>query len=166
MRNILCIEILSNDVYIEYTNGDIQYTSFTQAKKILSKGSYDSIKFSCIDSKRSVDFLNSLLHKYTIINAFNSLQFLSKKETLHLIDRIKKGVKRKGYIIIAGFSVDDPLYKKTIVKNRCFFDLQELKKIFSNFNIIFYKEAIIKDKGHPGNPKPHTHGVVKIIAQK
>jgi len=68
LKNILCIEILSNDVYIEYIDGDIQYISFTQAKKILSKESHDSIKFSCVDSKRSVAFLNSLLHKYTIIN--------------------------------------------------------------------------------------------------
>jgi len=67
LKNILCIEILSNDVYIEFTDGDIQYISFTQAKKILSKEFY-SIKFSCIDSARSVAFLNSLLHKYTIID--------------------------------------------------------------------------------------------------
>jgi len=68
LKNTLCIEILSNDVYIEYTNGDIQYVSFTQAKKILSKKSPNSIKFFCVDSKPSVDFLNNLLHKYEVFN--------------------------------------------------------------------------------------------------
>ena len=68
MKNILCIEILSNDVYIEFINGDIQYMSFTQAKKILSRESHNSMKFFCTDSIRSVDFLNSLLHKYEILN--------------------------------------------------------------------------------------------------
>lgn len=68
LKNILCIEILKSDVYIEYSCGNIQYISFTQAKKILLKELHTSIKFSCCDSTRSVTFLNSLLYKYTIIN--------------------------------------------------------------------------------------------------
>ncbi len=76
--------------------------------------------------------------KYGIINVFNSLQFLPKKEALKLIDRIKKAVKDKGYVIISGFTVGDPLYKKMGDGDRCFFEHQELKKIFSDFNVIFY----------------------------
>lgn len=104
--------------------------------------------------------------KYTIINAFNSLQFLSKKEALKLIDKIKKNIKNKGYIIISSFTVDDPLYKKTVSNSRCFFEPRELKKIFSKFSILFYDEKEMLDKGHSGSPAPHKHSVVKIIAQK
>lgn len=58
--------------------------------------------------------------KYVIINAFNSLQFLPKQDALKLIDKIKKNIKNKGYIIISSFTEDDPLYKKDVYSNRCF----------------------------------------------
>ena len=109
---------------------------------------------------------NIIKDKYAVINVFNSLQFLLKKEAVKLIGRIKEAKKDKGYIIISGFTIDDPLYKKTSNSNRCFFELQELKKIFSDFNIIFYEEKIIEDKGHSGSPKLHAHGMVEMIAQK
>lgn len=109
---------------------------------------------------------NIAKNKYDIINAFNSLQFLPKKTALKIIEDIKYNIKNNGYVIISGFTVDDPLYKKINNDKRCFFESQELRKIFSDFNIIKYKEDIIKDKGHPGSPEPHQHGVVKIIAQK
>jgi tellurite methyltransferase len=109
---------------------------------------------------------NIAKNKYDIINAFNSLQFSPKKTALKIIEDIKCNIKDSGYVIISGFTVDDPLYKKMNNNKRCFFESQELRKIFSNFNIIEYKEEIIKDKGHPGGLEPHQHGVVKLIAQK
>lgn len=122
----------------------------------------DNINLFCGDIKN----FNIKKNKYDIINAFNSLQFLPKKETLKIIENIKNNIKNNGYVIISGFTIDDPLYKKTNNEKRCFFEPQELKKIFSDFNIIGYEEKIIKDKGHPGSPEPHLHGVVKIISQK
>ena len=103
-------------------------------------------------------------NKYTIINAFNSLQFLLKKDALKLIEKIKKSVKSRGYIIVSGFTVHDPFYKK--MNSSCCFEPQELRKIFSDFNIIFYDEKEILDQGHPGMPDPHKHNVVEMIAQK
>ncbi|PIT93968.1 hypothetical protein COU00_01495 [Candidatus Falkowbacteria bacterium CG10_big_fil_rev_8_21_14_0_10_43_11] len=105
-------------------------------------------------------------NKYVIINAFNSLQFLPKKEAVKIIEIIKKNIKNGGYVIISGFTINDPLYKKINNDKRCFFEPQELKKMFSDFHIILYKEEIIEDKGHAGSPEPHKHGIVKMIAQK
>lgn len=122
----------------------------------------DNINLFCNDIKN----FNITKNKYDITNAFNSLQFLSKKEALKIIEDIKCNIKNNGYVIISGFTVNDPLYKKMNNDGRCFFESQELRKIFSDFNIIEYKEDIIEDKGHPGSPEPHQHGVVKIIAQK
>ena len=65
-KNILCIDILKNDVYIEYTNGDIEYVSFTQAKKTIILNSASSITYECVDNEKSVTFLNSLLTRYYI----------------------------------------------------------------------------------------------------
>lgn len=121
-----------------------------------------NINLFCKDIKS----FNIKKNKYAIINIFNSLQFLPKKEAIKLIYKIKKTIKNKGYIIISGFTVSDPLYKKMNNGNRCFFKPQELKKLFSDFNIIFYEEKIILDKGHYGSSEPHRHGIVKMIAQK
>jgi len=109
---------------------------------------------------------NILKNKYDIINAFNSLQFLPKKEVQEMIENIKSNIKDKGYVIISGFTTYDPLYKKINNEKRCFFKPQELKNIFFDFHIIEYKEKIIEDKGHPGSPEPHQHGIVQLIAQK
>lgn len=65
-QNILCIEISKNDVYIEYTNRDFEYISFTKAKKLIFSTMSPNIKYFCADSERSVAFLNSLLTKYKI----------------------------------------------------------------------------------------------------
>lgn len=103
--------------------------------------------------------------KYSIINAFNSLQFLSKIDGLKVINNIKKNLRINGYVIISGFTVFDFFYnKKNLTK--CFFNQNELKDIFSNFNIIKYQEIIIEDKGHEGFNKAHKHAIVQIIAQK
>lgn len=65
-KNILCIEISKSDVYIEYTNRDFEYISFTKAKKIIFNTLSVEFKYSCIDSEKSVNFLNSLLTKYLL----------------------------------------------------------------------------------------------------
>ena len=65
-KEILCIEILQNDVYIEYINGDIQYLSFTKAKQIIYASHQAKFKFSCMDHEKSNTFLNTLLARYKI----------------------------------------------------------------------------------------------------
>lgn len=69
-KNILCIEISKKDVYVEYTNRDFEYISFTKAKKLIFSTTSPNIKYFCIDSERSVNFLNSLLTRYKIQNDF------------------------------------------------------------------------------------------------
>lgn len=104
-------------------------------------------------------------NKYTIINAYNSLQFLSPKDARQLICKIKKALKNKGYVIISSFTTADSLYKKKS-RCRCFFEPQELKKLFSDFSLVFYREKEVTDKGHPGCPGPHKHSLVQVIARK
>lgn len=68
IKNILSIDIMKSDVYIEYTNRDIEYVSFTKAKETIKSLLPKKFLFSCIDSERSVNFLNSLLIRYKIKN--------------------------------------------------------------------------------------------------
>ena len=60
------MDILKNDVYLEYTDGDIEYVSFTKAKQIVYSFSQEKFIFSCSDEERSNKFLNSLLGRYKI----------------------------------------------------------------------------------------------------
>lgn len=65
-KNILCIEISKNDVYIEYINRKFEYVSFTKAKIIIFTNLSANLQYSCADEEKSVAFLNSLLTRYTI----------------------------------------------------------------------------------------------------
>jgi tellurite methyltransferase len=104
-------------------------------------------------------------NKYAVINAYNSLHFLAKKDALRIIAEIKKLLKNKGHVVISCFFTKKPLAKKVYDKH-CFVGAGELRKIFSDFEIIFYEEKTIEDKGHPGSPELHWHNVVKMIARK
>lgn len=121
-----------------------------------------NINLFCSD----IENFNITKYKYNIINAFNSLQFLPKEKSFKIIENIKNNIKNNGYVIISGFTINDPLYKKTNSDKRCFFMPKELKNLFSDFKIIEYKEKTYKDSGHPGSPEPHQHGIVQLIAKK
>ena len=66
MEQVRLIEIGSKDVYLEYSNGDVEYLSFTNAKKKIYKLCSDKINYSCVDTQKAVDFLNSLLARYKV----------------------------------------------------------------------------------------------------
>ena len=122
----------------------------------------DAIELFCEDIK---DF-NIEKDRYQIINAFNSLQFLEKNEALAIIQKMKEALKKDSFVIIAGFTKDDPLYQIPANQHRCFFEPGELKRLFSDFEIILYEEKLIDDHGHVGYEEPHQHGVVRLVAQK
>jgi SAM-dependent methyltransferase len=102
--------------------------------------------------------------KYDVVQAHNSIQFLELESGFKAIARMKFSVKKGGYVIISAFTVADPSYSKN--SESCYFAPNELKEAFHDFKIIFYKESVKNDKGHPGLPWPHKHGLVKMIAKK
>lgn len=103
--------------------------------------------------------------KYDVIICRNVLNFLDKDIALELICNIKNNSKTGSYIIIDVFTKNDPSFLKGS-KFSCYFEEQEMLKIFSNFRVVYYLENIILDNGHPGFELPHEHGVSKIIVQK
>lgn len=103
--------------------------------------------------------------KYDVIICRNVLNFLDKKISLELINSIKNHSKIGAYIIIDVFTKNDPSFLSNN-KFNCYFEEQELLKIFSDFKVVYYLENIILDNGHPGFETPHKHGVSKIIVQK
>ena len=53
-------------------------------------------------------------------------------------------------------------YSDKMQSYRYFFNQKELKKLFEDYNILYYKEYLQED----AHPEPHQHGIVEIIAQR
>lgn len=116
--------------------------------------------------------------RYTFISAMNSLNFFSKEEFSALIENIRQGLKKEGVCVIAMFTNNDPMCEEVKVKTGGTFENDmgkkwyfpapnELKKLFEkDFTILFYVEAVVEDKGHPGNQEPHQHAVARIAVKK
>ena len=103
--------------------------------------------------------------KYDALFCRNVLNFLNKENALKIIHNIKINSKIGSYIVVDVFTKNDPSFLSDN-KFNCYFEEQELLKIFSDFKVVYYLENIIFDNGHPGFEAPHKHGVSKIIAQK
>ncbi len=140
---------------------DSSQVAIDQIETIKNEQKLNNLKLICSNIKK-IDMPNN---KYGVIICHNVLSFLDKKEALNIINKIKNGLKNKGFIIISGFTKNDPsFHSNNKLKN--YFEEQELLKIFNDFKILYYLENIILDPGHIGFLSPHKHGITKIIAQK
>ena len=52
------------------------------------------------------------------------------------------------------------------MKNKNLVDNGELSKMYSNWEIISYKEYVSKEEKHGKNGKLHTHAISFLISQK
>lgn len=55
---------MEKDIYIEYSNGDFEYLSFTKAKNLILRELPNVLNYTCVDKEKSINFLNNLLTKY------------------------------------------------------------------------------------------------------
>ncbi len=130
-----------------------------EAKK--NKFSFNNLEPVCGDI---IDF-EIIKDKYDVIICRNVLNFLNKDKALKIVNSIKNNSKIGSYIIIEVFTKNDPSFVSDN-KFNCYFEEQELLKIFLEFKVVYYLDNIISDNGHPGFEAPHKHGVLKIIVQK
>ena len=118
-------------------------------------------------------------NKYSLIIAIAVLDFFKKSEIESLAEKIKKALIKNGIIYLKVFSIKDPFLNKIkkinlepIEENtfylpkariyRHFFTKEELKKMFSEFEIIQLKERKIRDYSHG---QPHFHQVITFVAK-
>jgi SAM-dependent methyltransferase len=127
----------------------------------LKKFDYKNLEV-ILDDIRSFSITKS---SYDVVICRNVLNFIDKKDANKKIEEIITNISKGSYVIIEVFTNNDPSF---LGENRfaCYFEEQELLKIFSSFKILYYLENMILDQGHPGFPAPHRHGVARIIAQK
>lgn len=162
----------------EVTAIDINPQNIKQLKNLSSQ-----FKLNFDIKKIDVRKFKFLTKKYDLILAIQSLIWTRKSEFLEIIKNIKTSLKINGVAIISGFTIKDPSYlnlksiKTPIEKNTFysqsekrfwqFLEHQELKKYFQeNFEILYYKEKLVKDKPHDKISHPHCHVIAEIAAKK
>jgi len=117
--------------------------------------------------------------KYSIIICAWVLNFFKKKDIENIIRKMKKGIKKNGFVYISVFSLIDPSYKRSkkkyckIAKNTFYnqekeyymhyFTKKELLSFFKNFTPIYCVEGTELDITHS---KPHYHGLIIYMGKK
>lgn len=102
--------------------------------------------------------------------ALTSLEHMEYDYLCNAVQEIKRVLKIGGYIYAMVFTEDDPGYKKD-VKNasecslfiKHYFKKNELKQMFSDFDILEYSEYLKEDDTHG---PIHYHGKAKLFARK
>jgi cyclopropane fatty-acyl-phospholipid synthase-like methyltransferase len=100
------------------------------------------------------DLNNFKINKvFDIIMAVAVFHFLEKEKTIELIKEIKKKTNKEGINVIVGFLEDTPKELRSSFKKG------ELKRIYSDWKIVEYKEYKEKDK-------EGINSLVRLIAVK
>ncbi len=123
--------------------------------------------------------VNIPLGRYSLIIAAWVLNFFRKTEVEGIINKIRNGLKKGGFVYTGVFSIDDPGYErakkllKAVEENTFYssrrdsfmhyFTREEVLSLFAGFKVIYYAEGIELDIGHG---KPHYHGFIVYMGQK
>lgn len=113
---------------------------------------------------RSIEFLNDY---FDIVVAYGILHCLSSREEVaDTITKIKMWVKPKGYFVGATFTnqIPPPNFQNYL-EYEAFLSEGELKKLFSDWQVLQYEEGTIKEK-HQTSMVEHEHSISRIIAKK
>lgn len=142
--------------------------SIAGAKKIVKNSEEHNLKINV----ENTDFLSCTekIKDVGFIVALTSLEHMEYNYMLESVNRIKKVLKVGGYVYIMVFTEEDPGFKHEIENaSECsafiqhYFKKNELKDLFSDFEILHYSEYIKEDTDHG---PAHYHGKAKLFARK
>lgn len=102
---------------------------------------------------------------FDVIVCIATLNFLEKNEIRKVIKTIKEHTRKEGLNVITAFTVDDPGYKRHPEK-LYFFENDELKDLYEDWEILKYDESMTEPEKHGTGGKVHRHGVAALIARK
>lgn len=93
---------------------------------------------------------------------------MKKEAGIALIKQMQNAVKKGGYIIISNFLDTEKSFHFRDNNKKCYFSKNELKSLFpvSAFDMVSYSEYSQPNPGHTGEPNPHIHEIVELIACK
>jgi tellurite methyltransferase len=98
---------------------------------------------------------------YDVIIVSCILHYFDRKTALRIIDNVQNYTKPGGLNLIVGFTVLDPGNRR----GKFFFEEEELKNLYADWEILIYLEFPKLDNPHAGYEKMHTHHLAGIIAK-
>jgi len=117
--------------------------------------------------------------KYSLVIAAWVLNFFSKSEVEKIVDKMKRGLKKDGFVFVGAFSPYDPGYKRAKenleeVEDNTFYSAKrgsfihyftrgEVDSLFSGLKTIHCVEGLGLDLDHD---EPHYHGFIEYIGQR
>ena len=158
-----------NSIYLASLGFDVTSIEPTKdgANKIIEKSNKLDLNINVLNC----DYLSENLNeKYDFIIAGTSLDHMEKQYLDNAVNKLKDSLNIGGLMYIVVFTKNDPGYLKQLDKaSECsnfinhYFEENELKEYFKDFDILYYNEYIKPDNTHG---KPHVHGKAKLIARK
>lgn len=80
---------------------------------------------------------------YDLIITRNSIPFIPKEDGIKMLNKIKQGLKQGGYIYLSLFGYEDGWKDQ---EGMGFYSIDEIKDIFSGFNITKLKQYQVEDR--------------------
>ena len=97
---------------------------------------------------------------YDVIISVATLHLISKDKVIDIIKKIKEHTKPNGINLLTVFTKKDVGFEEC--PNLYFFDKNELKELYKDWQILEYKNYIKKET----HGKPHKHHICVLIAKK
>lgn len=101
-------------------------------------------------------------NNYGAVICYTTLHFLSDPDARRLLDDIKTNTVKDGLNIIADFSGEGPLKRE----KRFWLENDELKNLYHNWNILFYKEELSRTRAKDDSGNPFIQNMAMLVAQK
>lgn len=133
--NVIAVDAAEVSNYIDIENSNLKFI----------KSKFENLKFNNVD----------------LINAQNSLSFLSPENFNDVIIKIKNAINKYGYFIGNFFGKNDEWSKE---KEKTFLSKEEILEIFKDFKLKYIAEVEEEGKTTSGKEK-HWH-IIYVIAQK
>ncbi len=140
--------------------GLLKLSNFAKEKKL-------PINCVCLDALK----FNFPVNTYNVAVARTFLDHLTLPQIKEIVEKIKVSLCPSGVIFISVFTVKDAGYLKGTEEgeSECasfiqhYFEENELKGFFGDWEILTYYERVKLDKSHG---LPHQHGVAHLVARK
>jgi SAM-dependent methyltransferase len=112
----------------------------------------------------SIDTLDFPDPTYELVDIANVLHFLAKETAIALLQRVKKNLPPGGRVVIQAFTPRDVLFQTR--RHKAYFEAEELRGLFADFDIELCEEHVVADRPHPGFDYPHEHHLLNFVGRR
>jgi len=144
--------------------------SQTGIEKLRDQAAATALPIACsVCDARQYDFP---IDAFDFVSCVTLLDHLTPNEGAAVIEGIKRSLRPLGHVFVEVFTVDDPGYmqRKSIdLVSECasaiqhYFEKEELRAHFADFEVLQYKEEVELDTSHG---PPHHHGIAVLLGRK